>query len=117
MIQSALTPQVEVPVDTEPPELYLNGAASLTLRIGEKFSDPGTYVIDASAATVTSTGVEFLEAANLSDLGTVTQDGSYGPYLITYTGMSSKQACCVYGDVFYGDMFSVSTYLRCSWPC
>ena len=104
MIQSSLTPQVEVPEDTAAPLLYLNGDISLTLRIGGLFSEPGTYVVDESATTVITTGTEALQAAlattNLSDLATTAQDGTYGPYIITYTGanavMHPDEACLTY---------------------
>lgn len=90
VIQSVLTPAVEVAADTTPPEIFLNGLSTQTVRIGSAWSDPGAYALDDSATTITSTGSEALQAAlaaiELSDLGITASDGSHGPWLLTYTG-------------------------------
>lgn len=74
--------------DSEPPVVVLYGDASLTIRMGTTFHDPGAYVIDGSATTLTSTGVSTIEtalqASDPSALGELQPDGIFGPWIITY---------------------------------
>jgi hypothetical protein len=55
--------------------------------------DPGAYAIDTSPTTITVTGTSAIHSAlqtvDLSSLGPVTADGTYGPWIISYKARDS----------------------------
>ncbi len=61
--------------DTTPPEIVLNGASTMTLTVGEPFTDPGATASDNVDGNITE---------HISVSGVVNEDAA-GEYTITYT--------------------------------
>lgn len=83
-----------MPQDTDAPVLLLLGAATMTVRLGAPFQDPGTAALDARDANVARTvtrGLPALQQAlaaaedDPSSLGRASATGLHGPWVLLYT--------------------------------
>lgn len=132
VLENLLSTQVAVPIDTDPPDVYLYGDSMITLRIASTWTAAMAYAIDQSTTTITSRGAKDVQAALQTDYLSTLDDhisstaGMYGPWIVSYTAIDEPgnqsppvflqvyiDATCPEGEEWCPESDSCATPLLC----